>query len=129
MNLVPPSKIYIKTSPGKGLGVFAFKKIIKGEIIEECPLFTISNKETINEFYHYIFNYPQGDEQQEIVLPWGYGCIYNHSDTNNAYWRDHPKYKAFQYIANRDIEIDEEVCTYYGDDEYYWDKRPIVKKI
>jgi|TARA_B110000908_G_scaffold166733_1_gene218376 SET domain-containing protein len=129
MKLIPPSKVEIKDSPGKGLGVFSMKKIFKGEIIEECPLFTLKKGETIKEFHNYVFNYPQGFTNTEIVLPWGFGCIYNHSDDNNAYWRDHPKYKAFQFIANRDIEVGEEVCTYYGDEDYYWDKRKQITKI
>lgn len=129
MKLIPTSKVEIKTSPGKGLGVFAFKKIIKGEIIEECPLHTLKGKETIMEFYDYIFNFPQASvNKEELVLPWGYGCLYNHSDDFNAYWRDHPKYKAFQYIATRDIEVGEEVCTYYGENQY-WDDRSHTKKI
>ena len=86
MKLIPPSKVEIKDSPGKGLGVFSMKKIFKGEIIEECPLFTLKKGETIKEFHNYVFNYPQGFTNTEIVLPWGFGCIYNHSDDNNAYW-------------------------------------------
>ena len=38
MNLKVPTKVEIKKSPGKGLGVFATKKIFKNEIIEECHL-------------------------------------------------------------------------------------------
>jgi uncharacterized protein len=128
MHLLLPSKIHIKASPGKGLGVFAHKIIYKGEIIEECPVFTISKPDTLMEFNDYHFNYPTGNDPTELVLPWGYGCLYNHSDTPNAYWMDHPKYKAFQYIAHRNIEVGEEITTYYGDDNY-WDRRKHIKKL
>ncbi len=37
-----PLKIEIKESPNKGLGVFAKEKILKGEIIEVCPLIKLN---------------------------------------------------------------------------------------
>ena len=49
------------------------------------------------------------------VIPLGYGCVYNHSHNNNAKWINHPKCKAFQFMAIRNIEIGEEICTNYGD--------------
>ena len=36
MNLLIPTKIEIKPSPGKGMGVFAIDVIEVGEVIEEC---------------------------------------------------------------------------------------------
>jgi SET domain-containing protein len=121
MNLLVPTKIEIKPSPGKGMGVFAIKQIKLGEIIEECHLVTLPTKrwEKSRILDNYRFCYPQGDDWQEYVLPLGYGCIYNHSDNNNAMWRNHPTFRAFQFYAVKDIEPGDEICTNYGDG-YLW---------
>ena len=119
MKLKHPSKVEVRESPGKGFGVFATQHISKGEIIEECHLITLPIPECMGDILHdYRFNYPQGPNPTEQVLPLGFGCIYNHDNNNNAYWRDHPEQKVFQYIAVRDISPDEEVCTYYGNVEF-----------
>ena len=125
MELKVASKITIKESPGKGLGVFATKKIFKNEIIEECHLLSlpIPKGEPSTLFNDYRFNYPTQGEIEELVIPFCYGCIYNHSNDNNAIWKDHPYYKAFQFIAVKDIEPGEEICTYYGGDSYWNDGR------
>jgi len=115
-----PIKCEVKESPGKGMGVFATEFIAEGELIEECHLITLHIPYCFtNILEDYRFNYPQGDSPIEQVLPLGYGCIYNHSNENNACWQDHPEYKAFQYIAVKDIHPGEEICTYYGNDEFY----------
>ena len=128
MELKVASKITVKESPGKGLGCFATKKIFEGEIIEECHLLTlpIVPGEPSSLFNDYRFNYPQFGDLEELVLPLGYGCIYNHNDNNNAKWQDHPYYKAFQFVAVRDIEPGEEICTYYGNNAYWEDGRSHV---
>ena len=130
-SLIPPSKCIVKPSPGKGLGVFATEFIKEGEIIEECHLLVIPDNSFLfiqDLFENYRFDYPQSlhTPTQEQVLPLGFGCIYNHSDNNNAYWIDHPTEKLFQFIAATDIFPGEEICTNYGDDDY-WDHRSYNK--
>ena len=121
MKLIPPSKVEVRMTSDKGWGVFATDYIYEGEIIEETPLITlpIDVKVYTDLLNDYRFNWPRVDDPLEMVLPMGYGCTYNHSEDNNAVWEDHPEYKAFQFIAIRDIEPGEEVCIYYGD-EMYW---------
>lgn len=128
-SLIQPSKCIVKPSPGKGLGVFATELIKEGEVIEECHLLTIPDNALLfvgDLFNDYRFNWPQKGTTLEQVLPLGFGCIYNHSDNNNAFWRDHPSEKLFQFIANKDILPDEEICTYYGDNTY-WNTRNYTK--
>ena len=120
IKLQGPLKCEVKESPGKGLGVFATELILEGELIEECHLVTLPVPYChTNILEDYRFNYPQGTKPTEQVLPLGYGCIYNHNDKNNAFWRDHPEHKAFQFVAKRDIQPGEEICTWYGNKEFY----------
>lgn len=123
-----PTKIEIKESPGKGLGVFATEDIEKEEVIEECLLLKlpIEKGEMSSLFLDYRFNYPQSGEWTEQVIATGYGGYYNHSVTPNAYWRDHPSIKAFQFVANRKIEKGEEILVFYGDDNYWNDGRESI---
>lgn len=119
------TKVEIKESHGKGLGVFATEFIYKGEIIEECHLIPVPILRGQKIFIDYIFGWPS-KLSLEMVLPLGYGCIYNHSDNNNATWQDHPTLKAFQFIAVKNINPGEEICTFYGGD-IYWDEKPKTK--
>ena len=125
MKLKIATKIEIKESVGKGYGVFAIDVIEAGEIIEECHLLTlpITKRESSTLLQDYRFCWPVSPDWQEHVIPLGYGCIYNHSDNNNAYWQYHPDTKAFQFVAKRRILPGEEICTYYGDASYWADGR------
>lgn len=120
-----PTKIEIKESPGKGLGVFAIEDIEEGEIIEECLLLKlpIEKGELSSLFLDYRFNYPQEGEWEEQVIAMGYGSYYNHSNSPNAFWRDHPNKRAFQFISTRRIFRGEEIYVYYGGDGYWNDGR------
>ncbi len=88
-----PTKIYVDKSPVHGWGVFAKEKINKDELIEEQ------------------------------VLAMGCGGIYNHSNNPNAYWYSNNEKRTFCFFALRDIEIGEEIFTFYGDDSYWSDGR------
>ena len=139
MKLKVPAKVEVKDSEIHGLGVFATERIEKDEIIEECHLITLPiNKDTPADLLiNYRFNWPHGrpegilrgiielklenGETLKATLPeegnviaLGYGSIYNHNDNNNARWRNHPRCKAFQFVATRDIEPSEEICLNYG---------------
>jgi len=117
------TKVVIKESNGRGLGVFATNTILKGEVIEECHLITVPVLRGQKIFMDYIFGWP-AKAALELVLPLGYGCIYNHHENNNASWRDHPTLKAFQFYAISNIESGEEIYTNYGG-EIYWDDKTV----
>ena len=127
MKITPPTKIYIDKSPIHGIGVFAKEIIYEGEVIEETPLLDLHIKpgSASPVLLDYRFNWPQGSggEWTKQVLPYGYGAIYNHSDNSNATWRSNLENETFEFVTNRDIEIDEEIFTYYGGIEYWEDGR------
>jgi len=125
-------KIYLKESPGKGMGVYAAVDIKAGELIEKCYLIKVDTpNDHLGNLYDYVFNYPHKGDFQHLVLPLGAGCIYNHDDNHNAYWTDSKEEMHFDYIAIRDIQKDQEICTHYGD--LYWkqmaERKPNLKKI
>ena len=124
-----PSQIYLKTSHNRGLGVFARDFILCGDVIEDCPLLTlpIMKGENSSLLINYRFNYPIGKEVEEQVIALGYGSFYNHSNNPNAIWINHPVLKrVFRFIAIKNIEPNEEIFVFYGDDNYWSDGRSDV---
>ena len=121
-------KVIMRSSSIHGLGVFAKEVICEGEIIEECPVLSLSSEHRMAfpdySFKHNHDTYPDGVFTETIPL--GYGCIYNHSDQNNATWFFDVKKNTCKFIALRDIEVGEEICTNYG--EGYWKNHPNIKR-
>ena len=123
-----PTKIYVDKSPIHGWGVFAKDKILKEEVIEECPIveLPIQKGESTSLLIDYRFNFPCGEWEHQVVAL-GYGSIYNHSNEPNAYWMSLNDRRTFLFIANRDIEPGEEIFTYYGDVNYWNDGRSNIE--
>jgi hypothetical protein len=57
------------------------------------------------------------------VITWGYGSLYNHSNTPNASWRSNMNNYTFEFISTRNINPHEEIFVYYGGDGYWLDGR------
>lgn len=133
MKINPPNKIYIDKSKIHGYGVFANQIIEAGEIIEECPIYDlgITKGEPSPVLIDYRFNWPQGagSNWTKQVIPWGYGSLYNHSNTPNAYWRSNLENETFEFVASKTIEKDEEVFVWYGGVDYWQDGRNNTKVI
>jgi len=119
MELKVPNNLYVKWTDGKGYGVFTNKFIKRGEIIETCYCIKVGDPIS-NNLHDYIFNYPKINSV-EHVLPLGFGCIYNHDNDYNAMWFDASIPYHFNFIAQKNINIGDEICTYYGDE--YWPKK------
>lgn len=130
MTLVSPDKLEVKLSPIHGYGVFATEDIIRGEIIEECYAIKIPVKRGVmpHLFADYKFRWINENDEIEEVLPLGFGCIYNHSKNNNALWRQITEKKVIQFYALKDIKKGEEVCHFYGGDEY-WDAKAKIQEL
>ena len=113
-----PSKIEIKKSSGRGLGVFASEKIFKDEVFEVCPLIDLDINETSDILFDYRFYCSKNNENKIYVIALGYGSLYNHSNQNNADWRT-GEHMEFEFFALTDIEKGEEIFIYYGSHEYF----------
>lgn len=126
MIINPPTKIFVQPSALHGRGVFAKHFIHQGEIIEECPFLSlpIQPGESSPLFLDYRFNFPSGTENwEEQVIALGFGSLYNHSDSPNAYWYSDSSKRTFLFLAGKNIERGEEITVYYGDEAYWNDGR------
>lgn len=102
-------KIYVKKSKIHGFGVFASKKIRKGELLEEC-YFLVSRRGGDKALEDYYF-----DAKGKYATFLGYGPIYNHSEDPNADYNMNMKRRVAVFKADRTIQKDEEITISYGD--------------
>jgi SET domain-containing protein len=127
MKIYPPKKVYISKSEVHGYGVFANEIIQQNEIIEESPIHDLGilQGESSPLMTDYRFNWPQGSggNWTQQVLAWGYGSLYNHSESPNAFWRSNLEKETFEFVANRVIQKDEEIFVWYGGVDYWQDGR------
>lgn len=108
-------KIELKKSKIHNRGVFAKKFIKKGEIIEEIPLLQIPiNIIRNNILMKYAICY-----NNYCYLMFGFGSLYNHSNTPNAVMK-FINDETTNICAIKDINSNEEILYNYGDD-YLWD--------
>lgn len=103
------NKIYVKKSRIHGFGVYAGKKIRKGEKIEEC-YFLLSYRGGDKKLEDYYF-----DAKGKYAMLLGFGCIYNHAEEPNADYTINMKRRIFTFKAERTIQKDEEIFVSYGD--------------
>jgi len=110
-------KLEVRKSLIHGKGVFATEDIQQGELLETCPyvILPIKKGELSDLFADYRFTWPNNTDWKYLVLPLGYGCIYNHSFDNNAHFISNEETDMFEFYARRDIRKGEEILTYYGD--------------
>jgi SET domain-containing protein len=106
--------ITVKRIKGKGRGVFARRRIRKGELIERVPMIVMTAKEFEEELSaSRLSNYCFAWGRDQVGLALGYGSIYNHSYTPNARYEDvGPQTKVFR--ALRTIEPGEEITVNYN---------------
>jgi len=121
--LHPPHKLEIRDVPTMGLGVFTTKYVSRGEVLEECKLLTLPVNEgdmSSTILMDYRFNYPAGANPfKSMVVALGYGSLYNHSNSPNVIWENHPnRSDIFIYRAITDIPPNKQCFVYYGNDEY-----------
>lgn len=118
------NKIEVRKSPIHGWGVFAKETIKNGETIEENPFLIIpqSPTEASSIFIDYRFNYPRINYKHQVI-PFGFSCLYNHSNNPNAVWETDQENEIFVFTAVREIQKDEEILVYYGGDNYWSDGR------
>lgn len=108
--------IVVGSSPGKGRGIFASRRIPKGEIIEEAPVIVLPGAEiehlerTVLQDYYFLW----GADEEDAAILLGLCALCNHSYQPNAVFVTRPESRTIQFVALRDIEAGEEVTTNYN---------------
>jgi len=113
----PGSILYVRdTGTCAGRGVFTRQKISAGTLIESCPIILLDESElspiqaTRLDEYYYLWSV----DQKDAALPLGYGLLYNHSDTPNAYYQRDLDNGIMNYIAIAEISPGEEITVNYN---------------
>ena len=111
--------LVVRHAEGKGLGVYTTKKLERGQIVEVCHLYSVSERESniaaetrVND---YVYSWGSRDKLSGWAV--GYACFYNHSrNPNICPWGevdtidiDHLAVRAL-----RDIEPGTELVFDYG---------------
>ena len=121
--IIPPTKIKIVETPGKGLGVVATADIKKGEIIETFPVVYLSKKDVkyLDDESDLLTFYPMYLEtHRKDCIMFGYGSIYNHDRKNPNADIYYPKHRNDRYLmmkAIKKISKGEEIVYDYGFDD------------
>ena len=104
-----------------GRGVFAARAIASGETVEVCPTLELPEADVSGQLLDYVFDSP--DHAKTVVMPLGYGMLYNHSaDPNIEYFEADDG--AIAYVATRAVAAGEELTINYG--EQWWDTRELT---
>ena len=108
--------VFIADSPLHGLGVFAADSIIKGSIIELCPVIFLNAQDvrilqgsSLNNYY---FDWDIVEKTGVIAL--GYGSIYNHAYQAKALYEFDKIDRQICIYAHRDIIVGEEITINYN---------------
>lgn len=105
----------IKKIKGKDRAVVASRGFKRGEIIESCPVVTLTPGErkqaekTILNYYVYPWK-----STRSASLVFGYGSLINHSFTPNADWKQNFKNMTMVYRAIKTIKKGEEITVNYN---------------
>lgn len=117
--------VVVSTSPIHGLGVFAARDIVKGEVVELAPSLPLEGDGKIDAGILDCYTFDHNPRIEMLQL--GFAAIYNHSDAPNL---SHMKFRANPYleawIADEDIEEGQEMFHDYGGP--YFDSRGLRKR-
>ncbi len=101
---------------GRGRGMFAARRIQKGELVERAPVIPLTEKQwpvaSRTILSDYGFDWGENDEQAAIAL--GYVSIYNHSYSPNAQLEQMPDELMMEVVAITDIQPGEEITINYN---------------
>ncbi|HYR88662.1 MAG TPA: SET domain-containing protein [Terriglobia bacterium] len=110
--------VSVGATRSRGRGMFAIRKIPKGETIERAPVIVIPAKQwprvQSSILSDYAFDWGEHDEHAVIAL--GYVSIYNHSYRPNAQLVQLPVELMMEVVAIKDVEPGAEITINYNGD-------------
>lgn len=117
--------LYVAASPIAGRGVFSFKPIRKGQVIERCPVLVLplsylnGSRELVLNYYAFILD----READQAMISLGYGSLYNHACPSNSVTKYNDAEQVIAITAVSDIAAHEEITiNYFGEHD---DNQPI----
>jgi SET domain-containing protein len=110
--------IRVGDCPGKGRGIFAVRRILSGETIEEAPVlvFPGSEFEWIDKTILTDYYFHWGSEEEDGAILLGLCSLCNHSYSPNARFFREFEAGTIRFVALRDIETGEEVTANYNEE-------------
>jgi SET domain-containing protein len=106
--------VYVASAGKKGRGVFARKKIKKGQTIESAPYIEIPPKDDKKLSGTIIESYWFEVKGKWSALGLGFTSLYNHSEKPNATFYINQKSRTIRIQSTRPIAKDEEILINYG---------------
>jgi uncharacterized protein len=118
--------IELRSSPIHGSGVYAKRKFLIGDVIEECRFITIDQDQSW--LFNNIAFYKSHDS---YIIALGYGSLYNHTTQPNTKYHIDSDRKLLVFTAIDTIEEDDEILINYGN-EWFIERgielRPMTNK-
>ena len=109
-------RLEVRETAARGRGVFALAPIPAGTLIESADVIPIPRDEMhlIESCILADYDFRWGPDGREGAIALGYGSLYNHSYTPNAYYVRQLERVSIDFIALRDIAAGEEIRTNYN---------------
>lgn len=108
--------IRVGPSAGKGRGIFATRKIVRSELIEEAPVVVVPREQVAHldatALCDYYFLWSADEKDAAVLL--GRCSLCNHSYEPNARFVLYPSRRTIGFIALRNIVAGEEVTVNYN---------------
>lgn len=118
--------LYYAASEISGRGMFCAHEILKGSLIEICPVVVLPEEELpvihSTKLHDYYFTW--GIDQKQCAIALGYGSVYNHAKSSNAEYNLNLADKTIEIIAVKNILAGDEITINYngesGDGKPVW---------
>jgi len=106
--------LYLDKSPVHGWGVFIGEDIKKGQLVEECPMASITQITNDYAFIdEHLMRYPITETTALWFIPTGYSILLNQSYTPNLKWSIDVEKRIMYLHAIQDIKANEELFIIY----------------
>lgn len=109
----------IRTSPGRGLGVFSLINLEPNTLLEISPVICLSEKDTaqIHKTHLHDYYFSWGEDQKASALALGYISLYNHAAKANCYHECDFVQNSISIYTKYAIKSNEELFINYNMEE------------